>query len=53
MKNQRSSLEIRNRRGDVVLRAEGQMAIYAVVSLRLIRWLGILLLVWHGVPFVP
>lgn len=46
-------LDVRSRRGDAVLRTEGSVAIYAAVSLRLIRWAGILLLALLGVPFLP
>jgi len=53
MRNRLPVLEIRNRKGDAVLRAEGPTAIYAAVSLRLIRWAGILLLALLGVPFLP
>lgn len=53
MNNRPPVLEIRNRKGDTTLRAEGPTAIYAAVSLRLIRWAGLLLLALLGVPFLP
>jgi hypothetical protein len=46
-------LEVRDRKGGAILRAEGSTAIYAAVSLRLIRWAAIVLLALMGVPFLP
>jgi hypothetical protein len=53
MRNRPPVLEIRNRKGGVTLRAEGSTAIYAAVGLRLIRWMGIAILIqFGGVPFL-
>jgi hypothetical protein len=46
-------LEVRNRKGGTILRAEGPLAIHAAVSLRFILWMGILLLALLGGPFLP
>lgn len=43
-------LETRNRRGNATLRAEGPLAIYAAVVLRLIWWVGIVILAILGGP---
>lgn len=46
-------LEIRNRKGNATLRAEGPLAIYAAVVLRLNQWMGPVILAILGGPFLP
>jgi hypothetical protein len=46
-------LEVRGRRGGLILRAEGPLAICAVVSMRLMRWIGIVVLAGLGGPILP
>lgn len=46
-------LEIRNRRGDLVMRAKGPLAIYASVIVHLISCASIVLVALCGASFLP